>query len=59
MNQTHETFGTLPQWQDVPELFVELTSPRKPKAQRQLEAAEEQAAIESTDSFDAVQHHEE
>lgn len=52
VHQTHETFGTLPQWHAVPELFVELTSPRKPKAQRQLKAAEEKAAIESAQSTD-------
>ena len=45
--QTHETFGTLPQWHSLPELFVELTSPRKPKAQRELEAGKDIAALES------------
>lgn len=45
--QTHETFGNLPQWHHLPELFAELNAPRKAKQQRQLKAAEEKAAIES------------
>lgn len=48
--QTGETFGQLPQWADIPELFVELTSPRKPKQQRQLKAGKDKAAIETSDA---------
>lgn len=47
--QTHETFGNLPQWHHLPELFVELTSPRKAKDRRELKAAKQNAAIEASE----------
>lgn len=44
--QTHETFGSLPEWHHLPELFAELNAPRKTKQQRQLKPAQDKAAIE-------------
>lgn len=54
--QTHETFGELPQWHDVPGIFVELTAPKqsKPsKSPRELQAGEPKAALESSEAADS------
>lgn len=50
--QTHETFGHLPPWHELPELFVELTSPQKPKRRRQLKAGKAPAEIETSQPAD-------
>lgn len=47
--QTQETFGQLPTWQQVPEIFAELHEPKASK-QRKLKAAQEPAALETTQS---------
>lgn len=43
--QTQETFGQLPQWEHLPELFAELNSPRK--SGRRLKSAKSKPAIQS------------
>jgi len=46
--QTQETFGQLPQWEYLPELFAELNSTKK--SRRQLKAAKPQAVLHSSSS---------
>ena len=46
--QTQETFGQLPQWEYLPELFAELNSTRQTR--KQLKAATPQAAIAPADT---------
>ena len=46
INQTHETFGRLPEWHHVPDLFNELNAPRKQQRPRQLRAAKKRAKAE-------------
>jgi len=52
--QTQETFGKLPAWHQLPELFAELNTIRKPRRQRRLEAGEQRAAIESAKVVDTA-----
>lgn len=47
--QTQETFGELPQWHYLPELFAELNSKRESKSRRQLKAGKAKKAIEPAD----------
>ena len=47
--QTQETFGELPQWHYLPELFAELNSKRESKSRRQLKAGKAKKAIEPSD----------
>ncbi|HJF13175.1 MAG TPA: hypothetical protein K8V32_00020 [Enteractinococcus helveticum] len=50
--QTQETFGQLPQWYELPELFAELNTKPERKS-KQLKAGKQRAAIESAASADS------
>lgn len=54
VRQTQETFGELPAWHQLPELFAELNTIRKPRRQRRLEAGKQRAAIESAKVVDSA-----
>ncbi len=51
--QTQETFGQLPQWHELPDLFTELNAKRDRKP-RDLKAGEEPPALEPADGTDAA-----
>lgn len=46
ITQTHETFGRLPQWHHLPDLFNELNAPGKRQRTRQLKAAKKRTKSE-------------
>lgn len=51
VEQTQETFGQLPQWYELPDLFAELNTKRE-RSPKRLKAGKERAAIESVEPAD-------